>query len=113
MISNGSNRSIAVGNLNFQSNNIVGGGFSLDGDATITSLSAWQTAGHDANSLVSTSAALFTNPGSADFTLKSGAPAANASVASFNSVSAPAADILGIGRPRGSGYDIGAYESPF
>jgi len=111
VISNGSNRSIAVGNLNFQSNNIVGGGFSLDGDATITSLSAWQTAGHDANSLVSTSAALFTNPGSADFTLKSGAPAANSGVASFNAVSAPAADILGIARPQGSAHDIGAYES--
>jgi hypothetical protein len=112
VISNGSNRSIAVGNLNFQSNNnVVNGGFSLDGDSTIVNLSAWQAAGHDLNSLVSTSAALFTNPGSADFTLKAGAPAANSGVASFNSVSAPAADILGIARPQGSAHDIGAYES--
>jgi parallel beta-helix repeat protein len=112
LVSNGSNRSIAVDNLNFQSNNnMVNGGFSLDGDASIIKLSTWQASGHDANSLVATPAALFTNPVADAYTLKAGAPAANGGVASFNGVSAPAADILGVARPQGSAYDIGAYES--
>jgi len=112
LVNNGGNGSIVVENPNFQSNhNVVKDGFSLDGEVSTISLSQWQAAGHGQNSIVSTSAALFTNPGSADFTLKALAPAANAGVASFNSVSAPGADILGVVRPQGSGYDIGAYES--
>ena len=110
-VNDSSGTSLVVANASFQSNhNVVRGGFSLDGESSVISLAQWQTAGHDANSSASTSAALFNNPGS-DFTLKAGAPAANAGVASFNSVSAPSADILGIARPQGSAYDIGAYES--
>lgn len=113
LISDGGGASIVVANAGFQSNNnIVRGGFSLDGETSVINLAQWQAAGHDANSLASTSAALFNSPGS-DFTLKSGAPAANAGVASFNSVSAPSKDLLGIARPQGSAYDSGAYESSF
>jgi parallel beta-helix repeat protein len=112
MINDGSNGSIVVSNVNLKSNNnVVAGGFSLDGETTMLTLSQWQSSGYDANSVVSTSTVLFTNPGSADYTLKSGAPAANSGLASFNSVSAPTVDILGISRPQGGAYDIGAYES--
>lgn len=37
-------------------------------------------------------------------------PAANTGISSFNSVSAPTADISGFPRPNGVGYDMGAYE---
>lgn len=111
LVNDASGTSLVVANLSFQSNqNVVRGGFSLDGESSVISLAQWQAAGHDANSLASTSAALFNSPGS-DFTLKSGAPAANAGLASFNSVSAPSDDLLGAARPQGSGYDVGAYES--
>lgn len=111
LVNDSSGTSLVVGNLSFQSNdNIVRGGLSLDGESAVISLAQWQANGHDANSLASTSATLFSSPGT-DFTLKSGAPAANAGVASFNSVPAPSADILGVARPKGSTFDIGAYES--
>ncbi len=112
IVDNGSNGSIVVSNTNFKSNNnILLGNLSLDGETTMITLSQWQTSGYDANSITSTSSALFTNAAAADYTLKSGSPAANNGVASYNSVFAPVIDILNITRPQGGAYDLGAYES--
>jgi hypothetical protein len=48
------------------------------------------------------------NPtGTGDYRLQSGSPAGNKGSAS----SAPATDILGVARPKGGAFDIGAYES--
>ncbi|WP_323144152.1 right-handed parallel beta-helix repeat-containing protein [Massilia phyllosphaerae] len=48
------------------------------------------------------------NPtGTGDYRLQSGSPAVNKGIAS----GAPATDILGVARPKGGAFDIGAYES--
>jgi hypothetical protein len=49
---------------------------------------------------------LFVNPAAADFQLQSGSPAIDAGASS----NAPGDDFAGVSRPRGAGYDIGAYE---
>jgi hypothetical protein len=48
----------------------------------------------------------FVNPDGADFQLQSGSPAIDAG----SSLNAPNSDFAGNARPRGAGYDIGAYE---
>lgn len=56
---------------------------------------------------VITSDALFTNAGTKDFTLQGGSPAVNAGV----TLSSPYdTDKLGVSRPQGAAFDIGAYE---
>lgn len=47
-----------------------------------------------------------TNPDQADFRLTAGSPAIDAAFGDFSA----ATDILGVPRPQGMGYDIGAYE---
>ena len=112
LLNTGSNGSIVVSNVNFTSNNnIVMGSFSLDGENTTIDLAQWQSLGHDAGSQMSTSSALFANPESADYSLKTGSPAINAGRATLNGVAAPSSDILGVTRPQGGVHDIGAYES--
>ncbi len=49
---------------------------------------------------------LFVNPNVADFRLQNGSPAVDAG----SGLNAPGADFDGAPRPRGAGYDIGAYE---
>lgn len=49
----------------------------------------------------------FTNPGVSDFSLQSTSPAKDAG---YNTAPIVATDILGITRPQGSAYDIGAFE---
>ena len=49
---------------------------------------------------------LFTDPARANFTLKTGSPAIDTGEA--NTIAT--VDILGVARPRGKGFDIGAYE---
>ncbi len=112
LLNTGNNGSIVVSNVNFTSNNnIVMDGFSLDGENTVIDLAQWQSLGHDAGSQMSTSSALFANPGSSDYSLKTGSPAINAGRASLNGVAAPSSDVLGVTRPQGGVHDIGAYES--
>lgn len=104
--------SLCVANVNFASiNNAVVNRFSLDGDTTLISLSAWQASGYDQNSFLTSASSLFVNTGANDYRLQAGAPAIDAGRTSLNSVSAPATDILSVARPQGSAYDIGAYES--
>lgn len=76
-----------------------------DGDSRIT-LAQWQALGNDAHSRIATPAQLFVNPGS-NFHLKSGSPAIDAG----RTLSGVTVDLDGNSRPRGNGYDVGAYES--
>lgn len=55
--------------------------------------------------------ALFLAPGTNDFRLKSGSPAANTGTSSFNGQAAPTTDIANVTRPQGAAVDRGAYES--
>jgi hypothetical protein len=58
------------------------------------------------HSFIANAAALFVNPSSGDYRLKSGSPAINAGT----SAGAPAADLDGRPRPAGGLFDIGAFE---
>ena len=80
--------------------------FSDDGGNSVMDLAAWQGLGYDANSFVSTPAALFVAPGT-DFHLLPAGPAVDAGTAS----NAPSTDLENNPRPVGGGYDIGAYEN--
>jgi hypothetical protein len=57
------------------------------------------------NNLVATNP-LFTNPGAADFSLRNGSPA----IDKGTTVTSVRTDIAGVSRPKGSAFDIGAYE---
>lgn len=106
---------LIVGNTAFRSdeNVFVGEGFSVNGGSSMLTLAQWRgLAGrYDPNSILSSVAQLFVDPANADYRLKSGAPAIDAGVASFNGIAAPAVDFAGAARPKGLGFDIGAYES--
>lgn len=103
--------SIALGTSSLESDyNVVTNAFSLTEDATTINLPGWRAQGLDAHSLQATAAALFVNAAAGDFRLSAGSPAIDAGAASLGGVGAPAADLLGTGRPRGSAVDIGAYE---
>ena len=112
LLSDSSSGSISVASTSFVSNyNALVGRLSFNGESTIVGLSAWQSAGFDANSFTTTPSILFVSTVSADYRLKSGAPAINAGSPSLNGSSAPALDILGAVRPLGIAHDLGAYES--
>jgi parallel beta-helix repeat protein len=76
-----------------------------DGNTTMT-LAAWQALGFDQHSLLSTPAALFTDPGSDDYTLRDGSPAINAGC----ELAEVTTDIEGVARPQQWVTDIGCYE---
>jgi hypothetical protein len=103
--------SIAVGTGSLQSDyNVVTNAFSLNAEASVISLSQWRAAGLDSHSLQATAATLFVDAGAGDYRLSAGSPAIDAGAASLGGVTAPAADRVGAARPRGGGFDIGAYE---
>jgi hypothetical protein len=89
-------------------NVVTTGGFNTNGEATIggTSLAEWQALGYDTHSLTSVPADLFVNPGADDYRLKAGSPAIDAGI----TLAEVTDDILGVPRPVGAAYDIGAYE---
>ena len=71
------------------------------------SLSEWRSeTGNDANSFVSASSNLFENPSGDDYSLASSSPAIDAG----ETLADVPTDILGVVRPQGAGFDIGAYE---
>jgi parallel beta-helix repeat protein len=103
--------SIAVGHSNLISDhNAAINRFSVNGGNSIISFTQWKSNGYDANSFLSTAALLFLDLLGEDFTLKLGAPAIDAGVASLGGVAAPADDLEGHPRPQGLAYDLGAYE---
>lgn len=112
LLSDSSSGSISVANTSFVSNyNALVGRLSFNGESSIVGLSAWQSAGFDANSFTTTPAALFVSTVAPDYQLRSGVPAVNAGSPSWNGIAAPLADILGAVRPQGIAHDLGAYES--
>ena len=92
-------------------NNTVEGVFSVDDGNTTIGLAAWQALGHDAGSQViadaTALAALFVNMPAGDFHL---APDSDAVDAGEARADVPA-DLDGIPRPQGAGWDAGAYEA--
>lgn len=98
---------ISVANGSFTSDfNVTMGTFEID--SSTVSASAWNTAGHDTHSHVSTGPALFVT--ATDFHAKNGALSIDRGTGSVGSVSAPTSDADGIARPQGDQIDIGAYE---
>ena len=90
--------------------NVVVDRFSTNGGTSVTStLAQWKALGFDAHSLVSTAAALFVDPATNNYQLKTGSPAIDAGVNLSPDV---VADINGLPRPQRTAYDIGCYEMP-
>ena len=111
---NGSTGSISVASTSFVSNNnALVGRLSYNGESSILSLAAWQSAGYDVNSFTTTSSSLFVNASADDYQLKAGAPAINTGIVSLSAVLAPLTDITGAVRPQGIAFDLGAYESSY
>ena len=89
--------------------NVVMDRFTTNDGSSVQTLAQWRSStGQDANSVVSTPAALFVNAAGGDYHLKAGAVAINLGVATFNGKTAPATDRDGLGRV--SAYDAGAFE---
>jgi len=91
----------------FQSDyNATVGHFSKDdGNSSIT-LAKWQALGFDLHSIVAAPSELFVDPANYNFQLKPGSPAIDAGVA----LTDVPLDILGVKRPQGVAWDLGAYE---
>jgi len=90
--------------------NVVVDRFSTNGGTSVTStLAQWKALGFDAHSFISTAAALFVDPATANYQLKTGSPAIDAGVNLSPDV---VADINGLPRPQRTAYDIGCYEMP-
>jgi len=90
--------------------NVVVDRFSTNGGTSVTStLAQWKALGFDAHSLVSTASALFVDPATKNYQLKTGSPAIDAGVNLSPDVTA---DINGLPRPQRTAYDIGCYEMP-
>jgi parallel beta-helix repeat protein len=104
--------SISVPTTDFASDyNIVGDRFSLNGEASIVTLAAWQMAGYDINSFVANADSLFVKSSEGNYQLRAGAAAVDRGRAFLNGIPGPANDIVGTARPQGITYDLGAYES--
>jgi parallel beta-helix repeat protein len=86
--------------------NIVVNVFSYNDGDTFVNLSTWQSRGHDAHSIVSSSAALFVSPATDDY------HSLNTSVAidAGTTVVGVPVDLDGVPRPQNSIYDAGCYE---
>ncbi len=81
--------------------------FSINDDTSVTTLKKWQSHGYDLHSIIATPAQLFVDPANNNYQLKPGSPAIDKGTA----LTAVPADILGVTRPQGAGYDIGCYEA--
>jgi len=84
------------------------------GTGTVGTLAAWRTlTGNDTHSLVVPAtqwASLFAGLAANDYRLPPASTARDAGTSGINGQSAPIADLVGVPRPRGPSFDIGAYE---
>ncbi len=81
-----------------------------DDDTTNLTLAQWKALNFDTHSISSTEAAVFVNPSTHDYHLKTVSTALNIGISTLSSNNAPTTDIEGNPRPSGAGFDIGAYE---
>jgi hypothetical protein len=88
--------------------NVVSSLIQNDDTGNTQTFTQWQAQGHDAHSVTAAATSVFLNAAGNDYHLKTGSPAVDAGTAT----GAPAVDIVGVARPQGAGYDIGAYELP-
>jgi len=88
--------------------NVVMSRFTTDGGDTILTLAQWQAMSQDLHSLIATPAQLFVDAADDDYRLSATSPAADAGQTQADVPT----DIVGIARPQGPAYDIGAYERP-
>lgn len=86
--------------------NVVVNVFSFNDGNTFVNLAVWQSRGHDANSIISSSAALFVNATAHDYHLSTTSPAIDAGT----TVTDVTVDLDGVPRPQNAIYDIGSYE---
>jgi hypothetical protein len=86
--------------------NILMDRFSVDDGNSRITFSEWQALGYDTHSLLSSPDQLFVNSNSSDYRLKQGSPAIDRGV----TLDEVTDDLLGVPRPSGAAYDIGAYE---
>lgn len=90
-------------------NNAVMDRFTTDGGDTILTLAEWQLqTGQDVHSFVAMPDALFVDASGDDYQLSATSPALDTGE---TRVDVPT-DIVGVARPQGAGFDIGAYEKP-
>ena len=90
-------------------NNAVMDRFTTDGGDTVLTLAEWQQqTGLDMHSFVATPDVLFVDAGADDYQL---APTSPALDTGETRADVPT-DIVGVGRPQGAGFDVGAYERP-
>jgi hypothetical protein len=71
---------------------------------TTDSWATWQGFGYDLHGVNANPQ--YTSPGTADLTIPSASPAHDAGV----TIATVTTDILGVARPQGAAYDMGAYE---
>lgn len=96
---------LSLSNASFTSDyNLASDRFTMDGEATSSTLIQWQGKGYDAHSVNGAASEVFV--GGVDYSLKPGSAAIDRGVV----IPEISADINGVARPQGSGYDIGAYE---
>jgi parallel beta-helix repeat protein len=90
-------------------NNAVMDRFTTDGGDTILTLAEWQQqTGLDTHSFVSAPDALFVDAGADNYQLSPTSPALDAGETRADVPT----DIIGVARPQGPAFDIGAYERP-
>jgi parallel beta-helix repeat protein len=83
--------------------------FTTDGGDSVLTLAEWQQqTGQDAHSFVATPAALFVDAGGGNYALSATSPALDTGETRDDVPT----DIVGVLRPQGAGFDIGAYERP-
>src|SRR5205823_3604055 len=91
--------------------NVVMSRFTTNDSTTILSLAQWQSnTGQDLHSVIATPSQLFVNAAGNDYQLSATSPALDHGTAGLAGKAAPGYDLAGRPRPRGAGYDIGAYE---
>ncbi len=87
--------------------NAVMNRFSTDpDDETVITFAQWKALGYDTHSFLATPDQLFADPDTGDFHLNPSGPAIDTGSALVD----VAADLEGVPRPKGAGFDVGAYE---
>ena len=90
-------------------NNAVMDRFTTDGGDTVLTLAEWQQqTGLDMHSFVATPDVLFVDAGADNYQLAATSPALDTGETRADVPT----DIVGVGRPQGAGFDVGAYERP-